>query len=818
MKRIFLLISFLLCISYLSAYCQTDTAILKKVVSKLNLSPVHRMEKAYLHLDKPYYATGDTIYFKAYVTIGPQHQLSALSGILNIDLIKPDNKIYHSIKLQLTDGVAWGDFALDDTLKAGNYRIRAYTNWMRNTGEDYFFNQNLPVVDAPVSNKKPGKNNIASDKINKVVFPNRNPGKYDVQFFSEGGTLINGASSKIAFKALSSDGLGAMAKGIVTDNEGHEISSFSSQHLGMGAFTLKPETGKTYKAAITFADGSTATFDLPKAADTGYAFNIDNSSPTHIRVSITAGKENPPAQINVVAQSGGIAYYSAKSTPGVKTLYATLPKSRFPTGIVQFTLFSSTGEPLNERLVFINNNDQLDLGVNTAQQSYAPRQKVKIDLEAKDQDGKRATGIFSVAVTDEAKVPVNENTECTILSSLLLTSDLKGYIEMPNYYFTNVSDKTQADLDILMLTQGYHRFEWKQLLNGNLPPVAFQPEKTLDLSGVIKSRWGKPIPKGKVSMLSTSNGFLLLDTAADVNGKFVFAHLPTQDTMRYIIQAADKKFKGNSVISIDNTMAPISKHSMATSTDSNFNAALSTYRLSSDSFHTEQDKQGLGRHAIALKELAIKGKKPLKYLEHSANLRGPGNADQVVTADQLPLGCPVFTDCMKGILYGIDFERVLLVIDGVTLPDDQNRSEMRTDILNTINMNDIASIEVLRYASSAGVYGVRAGNNVLIITTKRGDDMTEPDNIAPGIVSYSPKGFYKARVFYSPRYDVAKADTDHPDLRTTIYWNPNILKDKDGKSSFEFFNADGKGTYRVVIEGIDDKGNLGRQVYRYKVE
>jgi hypothetical protein len=795
-----------------------DSTLIKKLSSKLNIYATdHRVEKAYLHLDKPYYAAGDTIYFKAYVTAGPKHERSSMSGVLNADLVDPYNHFYKSIKLKLTDGVASGDFALDDTLKAGNYRIRAYTNWMRNAGEDYFFDENIPVINTIPAASKTGNPDATIGK--KAIPKSKGPSlKYDIQFFPEGGSIVNGVLSKIAFKAIAPDGLGTAIEGIVTDSEGHKVCNLISQHLGMGVFAIKPEPGKTYEAKITYADSSTAIVELPKASDSGYALNIDNSDPGNIRVNITAGKSNPSASINLVGQSGGVIYYYKQLKIVNNSFSDIISKNEFPTGIVQFTVFSSKGEPMNERLVFVQNHDQLKLSLGSEQQTYAPRQKVKIDLDAKDNDNHNVTGFFSVAITDEDKAPVEENTESNIISNLLLTSDIKGHIENPAYYFINVNDKTQADLDILMLTQGYHRFEWKQLLNGNLPPVAFQLEKTLDLSGVIKSRWGKPIPKGKVSMLSTTHGLLLLDTAADVNGKFVFAHLPTQDTMRYIIQAADKKFKGNSIINIDNTMAPISKHWVVPAVDSNFNVALPTYRLSSDSFHTEQDKQGLGRNAIPLKEVAIKSKKPLKYLEHSANLRGPGNADQVVTADQLPLGCPVFTDCMKGILYGIDFERVLLVIDGATLPDDVSYKAMRTDILNTINMNDIASIEVLRYASSAGVYGVRAGNKVLIITTKRGDDMTEPDNIAPGIVSYSPKGFYKARVFYSPRYDVAKADTDHPDLRTTIYWNPNILTDKDGKSSFEFFNADRKGTYRVVIEGIDDKGNLGRQVYRYKVE
>src|ERR1700756_1491482 len=90
------------------------------------------VEKVYLQMDKPYYAVGDDIWFKAYVTLGPDHKLSALNNVLNVELIDDRDSVKQRIKLPMVSGLAWGDFALSDTLPEGNYRIRAYTNWMRN--------------------------------------------------------------------------------------------------------------------------------------------------------------------------------------------------------------------------------------------------------------------------------------------------------------------------------------------------------------------------------------------------------------------------------------------------------------------------------------------------------------------------------------------------------------------------------------------------------------------------------------------------------------------------------------------------------------
>src|ERR1700733_7158688 len=195
----------------------------------------HIAEKAYLQFDKPCYAAGDTIYFKAYVTAGEQHKLSGISGVLHIDLINTKDKIDQSILLQLDGGITWGDFALPDSLPAGNYRVRAYTQWMRNYGEKDFFEKTIPigaVKSAPIAEslvKQPGL-------------------KPDIQFFPEGGSMAAGIRSKVALKAIGAHGLGIDVKGVVVDGENNQVAAFSSTHLGMGYFYLKPAEGKTYKA------------------------------------------------------------------------------------------------------------------------------------------------------------------------------------------------------------------------------------------------------------------------------------------------------------------------------------------------------------------------------------------------------------------------------------------------------------------------------------------------------------------------------------------------------------------------------------------
>jgi hypothetical protein len=891
-------------VTALSAFITIDDDPISKIIARLDKwLQDHPQEKVYLQLDKPYYAAGDDVWFKAYIVAGGRHRLSAISGVLNVELIDELDSIKQSVKLPVVNGLTWGDFALPDTLKDGNYHIRAYTNWMRNAGEAYFFDKTFAVVNS-ITNKvftktvytystRDGRPNVeavinytdlngapyAGNQVSYTVnlgsrivtrgkgltdangnltlsFANTNPqllntgrivtelrladkrtitksilvkaasGKTDIQFFPEGGNLVYGNESKIAFKAVGADGLGVDIKGTVLDDKNNPVTTFTAMHLGMGVFNIKPESGRTYKAQVIYPDGSSNTIDLPAPVNTGYTLNISNVS-DNIIVKILPGPDvtKAPSEtgaMSLVAQSGGIIYYAGKSQPGSKFFRVIIPGHKFPAGIVQFTLFSAAGEPMNERLVFVENPDQLKLGISSENQSYSPRQKVKIAIDAKDPGDKPVQGSFSVSVTNETTVPVDEAAEGSILSNLLLTSDVRGYIEQPGYYFTSPGEKTTAALDVLMLTQGYHRFEWKQVLGDNYPADIYQAEKTLGVSGHLKTLSGKPVANGKVTLFTNSRGFFLIDTTSDNTGRFSFNNLVFGDSVKFVVQARTAKDRKNLHIDLDNITPPsTAKNRNAPGMLVNISDGLSPFLQNSAGWYAGQLKYGLIDHAQILKEVKITAKK--NPAEHSANLNGPGSADQIVSGYQIAgMGCVQLADCLQGKLAGVRFMNgkpylaggfraapMTIIIDGVNV---------EADILNDLNASDIESIEVLRSIGYTAIYGARGGSGVLIITTKRGESNYEVRRYAPGVVTYSPKGYYKVRAFYSPRYDDPKTNVSVPDLRSTIYWNPNIVTDKDGKASFDYFNADTKGTYRMVIEGIDADGNLGRKVYRYKVE
>jgi len=536
--------------------------------------------------------------------------------------------------------------------------------------------------------------------------------------------------------------------------------------------------------------------------------------------------------INIVAQQNGKVYYAAKAKLNKPLYTATIAKSRFPTGIVQFTVFSATAEPISERLVFIQNPDLLKLSVNTDKRSYAPRKKVKLDILATDAAGKPAVGNFSVAVTDENKVSVDESAESTIISNLLLTSDLKGYIENPNYYFVNVSAQTRDDLDALMLTQGYRRFVWKQVLNDNFPAQQFEAEKALSITGRLTTRGGEPVGRHKVTLFTNTNGLLLLDTLTSAEGRFTFNNLLFTDSTRFVIDARTNNKESNIRIMVADERGPLITH-YRNNAIAEINSAMVPYLKNSKEQFEYLLKTGMATRSTLLKEVNVTEK--AQQLTRSENRNGVGVADQIITAKDLAQSaCVTLAQCLEGKISFVKFNLktgqafsnrglsagapMLVILDGIPMNSADIGNHSARFSLDEIRPEDVESIEVLRSMANSTLYGAVGGGGVLVITTKRGPTEYSYKYVSTDVLNYNAMGFKKGREFYLPRYDNPKTNMNTADMRTTLYWAPNVYTDNNGNASIEFFTAASKGIHRVVVEGIDGHGNLGRQVYKYKVE
>jgi len=893
----------------LSAFSQTDTIGVRTLAARMAKRANERpFEKVYMHFDKPYYALGDTAWFKAYVTIDI-HQPSKVSKIVYVDVVSSQDSIVQSLKLQVTGGeVAFGNVVFNaPDYKQGNYHFRAYTTWMRNEDPAYFFNKEITVGNPnktiSTSIQLSGATKANTSKVTvKVAYKDANGKPYanrkvswkaanddetlqkgkgvtnangvldlsfttnktaaiataslvteinvtedktvtnsfslthavdqpDVQFFAEGGDLINGVKTKVAFKAIRPDGLGVDIKGTITDNTGAVVAEIpAQQHLGMGVFPLVPQIDKTYKANITFPDGTQASYNLPKVQADGIGLSLVNTDATKLNIRLAPNaaflQKNKGRVFSVVATVGQAVCWAANTKPLVDDTFSTLiSKSLFPSGIVKITILNDHGEPIAERIAFILRDDLLNLNLKTAQANYAPRQKVTMDLTAMA-GGKPSQANLSVAVIDETKVPYDDISETTILTNLLLTSELKGYVEKPNYYFIHPDEKTAADMDVLMLTQGYRRIQYADIVANRSPVVAFPPEQGISITGTIRNNTGLPIARGNVTMI-VGDRKSSINTIANAVGEFKFTNLMYADSTKLTINGKNNPNSNFLMIMLDN--ATFQKPTINVNTPNgvaNIDSAMNSYM---------ENSKKIAANSHVLKEVVIKStvveKKP-SHLDYPSLTGLSMDPDQTISGDRFS-ACPFIAECLQSAAFGLTYIDYKLYVSRSYNQGDKrqvsiyyNGMAVDYNFLQTLKSEEVENIEVFMNDGLSGINKMDNTNGVVVINGKvvKHTQMSKEDIKAIlaaqqyGTQNLIFRGYTQPRVFYSPKYDPTRNYSLGSDLRSTIYWNPKILTDKDGKATFDLFNADSKGSYRAIIEGIDGDGNIGRTIYHYTVQ
>jgi hypothetical protein len=873
-----------------------DDDLLKKALESFQkYQEKNIQEKVYIHTDKPYYAIGDDIWFKAYVVDAQTLTPTPQSNILYVDLINGRDSVKKTLRIPLVAGFGYGNFELKDSLQEGNYRIRAYTNWMRNFGDTFYFDRTVKIGNAwtnqlitktDYSYAKEGNNENVTAKINfsnidgfpyankevsynveidfrniakgkavtdaegnvTIKFTNDKPflakdgristslkiaentvvNKYipivstsnqvAVQFFPEGGDMINNVRGRVAFKALGSDGLGQKVSGYIEDNNGERVANFESRNFGMGYFSLTPVDGKTYNAMVKFADGSEKKINLPLSKAEGISLSLVNNTEDSIMIKVMANQnfatKNQGKTFTVIAQASGNVVYTAKTNLSGTAFAAKLAKNRFLGGITQFTLFDENMIPVSERLTFMMPKNILSLSVKPDKANYKQREKANLEVKALDPSGKPIIGSFSMAITDEAKVPVTEDEEHTIFTDLLLTSDLKGYVENPNYYFYDVTEEKQTNLDILMMTQGWRRFNWRNIINNVTPSLSFKPEKTLSVSGKV-TQGKKPVVGGTVTLFSSSGKSFLIQEKTDAKGEFKIDSLYFPDSTKFVIQARNEKGrKGVDIELYDNGRQIVTKNANLPDLTVNINGSMQAYLKNSKNQYEEWLKNGIINRSILLGEIKVVDTKPL--VEKSDNLNGAGNADRVLTEKDLQNAYSL-EQALQGRVAGLQIINGIAMIRGQEAQIILDGIYVEPDFLNSIQPQDVKTIEILKSIGYTAIYGSRGGGGVIVITTKRGEPGYVSNTYAPGIVTYTPIGIFQAKEFYSPNYADPKINTAVADLRTTIYWNPRVVTDSTGTAKVNFYNADGAGSYKIILEGMDLNGHIGRNVNRYKV-
>lgn len=650
----------------------------------------------------------------------------------------------------------------------------------------------------------------------------------DIQFFPEGGDLISGVNKKVAFKAVASGGSGMKVKGKIIDSKKKEIIAFEDLGMGMGSFTLLPTSGETYKAVVTFENGVEKTVDLPAVVDNKINVVSVSQDNEFINVGLVTNDQyfntiqNKPYY--VFGQLNGHLIYAAQASIKSNAVSVKIPLKELPNGVVQVTLLTPDGQPVSERLVYIQPQELIGIQVATDKTDYGRKDLVKMKLNL-DTKVDSLPGNFSVAVIDESKVPYNDDDDKGIVSNMLVASDLKGYIEKPNYYFNPKNENRIEALDALMMTQGFRRFDYKDLVQAKLPQVKFMPEQGITITGILRQNTGRVQPNGGL-LLNIPGAAIKKDAYTDNSGRYTFENLVFTDSLKATLNARGNDNFRSLVITMDPTMFPEidpnnpNKAAAIQNIDENLQAYL------------DNSKKEFRTHNLIEEVVVTASVEKKQTSKDFSALTGLSMPEHRIEGSRFN-GCNVLSMCLNTMLTGITFDvntqKYYITRNynqGSRVPVQFFLNGMPIDepSINSIQVAEIEAIEIFMRDDLGTVRNLYQNDGVVSIITKKEKKqprmtMAQIEAMLPksNVIDFYPLGYVKERKFYEPKYTTPESKNTN-DYRTTIYWNPEVRVDSKGEVNLEFFNADGVGKYKVVVEGNDLQGNVGRQIYYYNVK
>ena len=863
-RSITVLLGVLLYFSSLSAQTMQDTII-------ANFSLMERIpkEKLYLHLDKPFYGAGEKIWFKGYLVNAITHQNNAQSNFIITELINRSDSIVERKKIRRDSLGFHNAFTLPATLPAGDYYLRGYSNWMLNEDPDFFFSRNIKIgnsidntiVSSIEYQQEDDTHYTAKIKFTsnvQAVFENttikylylengkiKNKGKkktdengwisislpdlkspvarrievefddpqyiykrtfhlpvftndFDVKFFPEGGALINIPHQNVAFKAQGADGFSKEIEGFLFNSKGDTLTNFRSEHNGMGIFTMNPVNNETYYVTVRTNDSITKRFDLPAIEPKGISIAMSHYK-QEIRYEIQKTEATEwPQKLFLLAHTRGKLAILQPINP--KRTFGKMNDSLFTEGITHFMLIDEQGNALSERLIFVPDHKPNQWQITADQPTYGKREKVSLQIAAKDNEGNPVEGTFSVSITDRKSIQPDSLAD-NILSNLLLTSDLKGYVEDPAFYFLNQDARTLRSIDYLMMTHGWRRHKMENVLR--TPSLNFTNyiEKGQTIRGRIMGFFGANVKKGPICVLAPKYN-IIATTETDEKGQFI-VNTSFRDSTTFLVQARTKKGFAGVDILMDPPQYPVATHKAPY-----FNGAttfMEDYLMNTrDQYYMEG-----GMRVYNLKEVTVTAKRERPssksiytggintYTVEEDRLQGYGQT-AFDAASRLP---SVTITNGSEIHIRNNSEPAIIVIDDIVYED-------ASDILKDIQVSDMSSISLLRGADAV-ILGPRASGGAVVITLK--DPRNLPARPAQGIITYTPLGYSESVEFYHPTYDTPeKKNAQRSDFRSTVYWNPELRLDAEGKATIEYYTPDSTAPEDIIIEGVDKNGKVCR--------
>lgn len=819
-----------------------------------------QQSKLYLHLDKPYYSAGDSIWFKGYLVNSTTHTASLPDNFIYVELLNRKDSIVFRGKIRKEEDVFTGNIAIDPLFPAGEYTLRAYTNWMRNGENDFFYYKNIRIAnpidagiqssveythtetgesEAVVSFSDAEKTAYSDKQIKYTLYTHKGEklkGKtvrtdengyiripfkteeslkqlylvtefaedyleysrtfyvpdfspdFSMTFFPEGGNLLLDTRQQIAFKCQQSNGYGAEVTGVVQNQLGDTIVAFATEQDGMGCISFYAQKGDQYYATARTEDGKEKRFDLPQANESGFSLaTVQTSGKLHYQIKATPSMVWPDSMYLVVHTRGFLQFVVPVSEAAAEGAINLLD---LPEGISHFVLSDKQGEAISERLVFIYPENVLSWQVKTDKPTYDRREKVSMSIQLNTLDGTPLNGDFSIAVTDNKSV-IPDTLADNILSNLLLTSDLKGYIENPGYYFAQKNKKTVRGLDLIMMTHGWRRFDVKDFKQQDVKPSYFV-EKGQFLCGRITNFFGKGAKNASIVAAAPKHE-LVKTIETTEKGEFVLDGIDYCDSTVFIIQARTKGGLAMVDIEVEEESIPetVNKNLF---TDTLFRFNDDYLLFSSEKYYNEG-----GTRIYNLKEVVVRAKHSKESKEEAERVW----ADYSMTPTMLEQSVVRNgQDLLRNALPDVDMSTVspLVVLDGMRCWDDNV-------ILSTIYPEDMLTFDVYRDQSCCP-YGSPGKTGPAVVITLKPEAM---DRKKRGIILYQTLGYSQPSEFYHPVYDTPENKANElPDIRTTVYWNPKLSIGDSGVATVEFYTTDSPTSYNIEIEGITTEGKVCR--------
>lgn len=752
------------------AYPVLDSLIRKAARYAPNL----QVEKVYAHFDRSTYFKGEIAWYKVYV-IDDAPELTPSKRIKTVffDWIAPDGTLLEHQILRCQSGRANSNFEFKDLYPEGVYTVRVYTDWIRNYDSLINFTSTITVLDPKV--RRPSIERPSSE--------------IDLQFFPEGGSMIVGLQSQVAFKAINQDGLSVRIDGALYNDLNEFQTNITTTHNGMGSIPLSPQPNRSYY--VQLSNGKR--FPLPPALQQGWLLNISNRNENFVLARITATRTPRSAAFLIATSQGRVHYAGAISFNG-NIANVSIPKSSLPSGITQLTLFDSNGNPVCERMIFVlAMQTRPKITVTSNKTKMLPRDSITLTVKLSNLVGDQLQGDLSASVIN-SEFAATAGRSSNIFTQLLLQSELKGLIEDPQWYFDSASGDRQYSLDLLMMTQGWRRYPWNTVLSIERPPNRIDNVNGITLKGKVTVK-GQPLANSQLMLL-----------VPDSVGNNKSELIPTDSLGRFHADGFDIVAGSKIIWWALNAKGTVNNPKMELDTtfniprSSKMSKGLAWYfwnRSNPTAISGALDKtHWLPSATSILDEVVIEGARiPIQTTYGGAMMVSPDSKDlssRISTSQfvsryapqysfmqvrKSPGGMDVWGSETKGQFVPLE----AIMIDG-EFKETNGAAGNPLLILNSIPIEQVDRVIVSR--------------RTVAIWTKAAKSSPSHQTIQVSA------GYNISKEFYHPKYGPNDATLSQTDDRITLSWNPDLHIDKEGIITIKFFNSDRAPGLLLDLQGI----------------